>query len=100
MGAHGYAQPDGACEVRQLVVSGHLLVAASAMEIYNEQLTDLAHDDAEYELKIREHPKLGVFVQNQVCVVIDAPSSACQRLLLRCTLSMKRQHYWFGLYSE
>lgn len=48
------------------------------MEIYNEQLTDLAHDDAEYELKIREHPKLGVFVQNQVCVMIAAPAQHVQ----------------------
>jgi hypothetical protein len=55
------------------------LVTASYMEIYNEVLRDLLNP-SDKQLKIREHPKLGIYVESLAEIVVDS-SEGISKLL-------------------
>jgi len=50
---------------------GEALVTASYLEIYNEVIRDLLNP-SDKQLKIREHPKLGIYVEHLAELVVDS----------------------------
>jgi len=53
----------------------NFLVTVSYLEIYNEVIKDLLNP-SDVQLKIREHPKMGIYVDNLATLVVTSAEQA------------------------
>jgi len=69
----------GLLEAKKKSEGSEFLVTASYMEIYNEVIRDLLNP-SDKQLKIREHPKLGIYVESLAELVVENSEDIAQLL--------------------